>query len=368
MSKGGGSTKQVSEPWGPSQPFLKDIMGQAQQLYRSGGPEMYPGQTFAGPTQGQIGAWGNSFDYADSVFGGQAAPKFGQATDALGSALGGGGFGGLTGGAAGAAGGALSKMLSGAPDYSGLQGSIDAANAPIMRQFEQDILPGLNNRATFLGNPTGGIKTLNRVLPEIGERMSQNASVLTEAERNRALTAQQTGLGMYGDFLQGQGAQQLQGLSMFPSIMQAGMMPGSLAGQFADWGAGFEQKAIDDQRSQFDYYQNLPWQNLQNYNSIVQGFGGLGGTQTGREKQHTGAGDIGMGVASLALMFSDRRLKRDIERVGAMPSGLPLYRFRFEGDERVRVGAMSDEVRARFPDAVTRSLSGYDMVDYRKVA
>lgn len=103
--------------------------------------------------------------------------------------------------------GAINQALSGQGDYGGLQQAIDAANAPILRQFNEEIIPGLNSRATFLSNPTGGIKTLNRVMPEIGQRMNENAATLTEGERRRALDSQQNAMGLVSQGGLAQGSQ-----------------------------------------------------------------------------------------------------------------------------------------------------------------
>lgn len=386
---GGGTQTSTSEPWGPSQPYLKDVLSESQGLYRQGGPQYYPGQTFVGPTQGQVGAWNNALGYADQVFGGQQAPQFGQATGALSNALQGGQAGQLAGGYQQAAGTALGGMLSGQPDYSGLQASVDAANAPILRQFEQDILPGLNQRASFLNNPTGSIKELNRVLPELGERMNQNATMAYEGERQRALQAQQAGLGMYGQFAQ-QGMQsQLAGAGLFPTISAAGQYPGQLQEQFANWGAGYQQQQLDDQINRWNYNQNLPWQNLNNYNSLVQGFGGLGGSQTASAPagsrtasalggaiggaqiggQYGGGWGalIGAGLGGAGGYYSDRRLKTEIEPLGMLPNNLMVYRFRYMGTKGYVIGFMADEVQELYPHAVTRDPNGYLMVDYAKV-
>ena len=57
MSSGGGdqTTTQRTEPYAPAEPFLQDILGEAQNIYRSGvGREFYPGSTvvpFAEQTQ-----------------------------------------------------------------------------------------------------------------------------------------------------------------------------------------------------------------------------------------------------------------------------------------------------------------------------
>lgn len=60
MAKGGGSTQvQTSEPWAAQQPFLRDIYNQAQQLFRQGPQEYFPGSTVAGfspETQTALGA------------------------------------------------------------------------------------------------------------------------------------------------------------------------------------------------------------------------------------------------------------------------------------------------------------------------
>lgn len=97
----------------------------------------------------------------------------------------------------------------------------------------------------------------------------------------------------------------------------------------------------------------------QNYNAANQAY------------QNNLNGMYGIGSAALTagipLMFSDRRLKRDVRRIGKLASGLALYAYRYLWSSAVNVGAMADEVRRKFPAAVTR-IGAYDMVDYGKVA
>lgn len=69
------------------------------------------------------------------------------------------------------------------------------------------------------------------------------------------------------------------------------------------------------------------------------------------------------GAASLAGMFSDRRLKKNIIKVGAY-LGYPVYIFQYLWDTWA-VGVMSDEINQ---DAVFKHPSGYDMVDYGRIA
>jgi hypothetical protein len=65
-----------------------------------------------------------------------------------------------------------------------------------------------------------------------------------------------------------------------------------------------------------------------------------------------------------ALAFSDRRLKTDIKREGSTPSGLGIYSYRYKAGGERQLGAMADEVKRLYPDAVVRHESGFDMVDY----
>lgn len=73
-----------------------------------------------------------------------------------------------------------------------------------------------------------------------------------------------------------------------------------------------------------------------------------------------------MGLAGYGLLKSDRRLKQDIVKVGVYPNGLPKYEFAYRDAPEIRWrGVMADDVAERFPEAVTRNASGFQMVDYR---
>lgn len=65
-----------------------------------------------------------------------------------------------------------------------------------------------------------------------------------------------------------------------------------------------------------------------------------------------------------ALPFSDRRLKTDIERIGAM-NGIPVYRYKMRWSGEEQIGVMADEVD-HIPGAVIE-LGGLKTVDYGKV-
>tara|TARA_R110000772_G_scaffold33324_10_gene81224 strand:+ start:3250 stop:4647 length:1398 start_codon:yes stop_codon:yes gene_type:complete len=69
------------------------------------------------------------------------------------------------------------------------------------------------------------------------------------------------------------------------------------------------------------------------------------------------------GGASVAAMFSDRRLKTDIIKIGKY-LGYNVYKWTYLWGEKA-VGVMSDEINQ---DAVFKHPSGYDMVDYGRIA
>jgi hypothetical protein len=65
--------------------------------------------------------------------------------------------------------------------------------------------------------------------------------------------------------------------------------------------------------------------------------------------------------------WSDRRLKRDIVRLGASPSGLPIYSFQYVWGGPRYVGVMAQDMLKLRPDAVIYDESGYYKVDYSRI-
>lgn len=102
---------------------------------------------------------------------------------------------------------------------------------------------------------------------------------------------------------------------------------------------------------------NATAQNLGAFASLAGGLGGLlGGSSS----------SAGSGNSALAG-FSDRRLKKNIKKIGKLLSGLPLYTFQYIWDEMPYLGVMADEVEGVIPDAVFLHSSGYKMVDYARI-
>lgn len=77
---------------------------------------------------------------------------------------------------------------------------------------------------------------------------------------------------------------------------------------------------------------------------------------------------IGGIVGGILGIFSDPRLKTDVEKLAEMPDGLGVYRYRYLAgfglDESEQIGVMADEVAAIRPWALGPVVGGYATVNY----
>lgn len=104
------------------------------------------------------------------------------------------------------------------------------------------------------------------------------------------------------------------------------------------------------------------------YNNAYQGQ--LAAWQARQQSQGAMLGGLGsLAGTGLGLAFSDRRVKKDIEKVGKLDSGEKLYKYRYiwqNDDDPMQIGVMAQEIEKTNPDAVG-SLFGVRVVDYQKV-
>ena len=79
-------------------------------------------------------------------------------------------------------------------------------------------------------------------------------------------------------------------------------------------------------------------------------------------------GKLGGSAASAAgsmMMLSDERLKEDIEQVGELYDGQPVYKYRYIDSPMFQIGLMAQDVEQTYPDAVGE-IAGFKAVDYDK--
>ena len=63
--------------------------------------------------------------------------------------------------------------------------------------------------------------------------------------------------------------------------------------------------------------------------------------------------------------FSDRRLKHDVKEIGKTNDGLPIYSFKYNGNDQTQIGLMAQDVEKKKPEAVGVA-AGFKTVDYEK--
>lgn len=110
-----------------------------------------------------------------------------------------------------------------------------------------------------------------------------------------------------------------------------------------------------------------------NYLQQLSGLSGLGlqagGLVTNAGQRSTGgspstAGSIASAIGGIAGIFSDRRLKHAIEKIGEYADGLGIYIFSYLGSQRRHTGVMADEVERLRPWALGPRIAGYATVNY----
>lgn len=137
------------------------------------------------------------------------------------------------------------------------------------------------------------------------------------------------------------GALQQLGMGAYAPEMWAAQQYGNLFGT----GAGAQSQAYQNQLKQHEVNQAAS-------SSMWGGIGKLAGS-----------------LGSAAIMASDRRLKKDIQKIGDHPEGFGIYTFRYKDPELESLGVckgyMADEVELVRPDAVlTDPLTGMKAINY----
>ena len=171
--------------------------------------------------------------------------------------------------------------------------------------------------------------------------MSQTLGQMANQGYQNAAQNYMTGLGQIGNLgIQGQQA----GLQGAQAMMGAGTL-----------GQQTTQAGKSAMYNQFQQQQAYPFQVAQFLANIAEGTGALSGSTTTQTSPQS--------------FFSDVRLKEDIKQVGTAHNGLPIYTFKYKGDntEQTHIGYMAQDVEKVHPEAVGES-HGFKTVDYDKAS
>jgi hypothetical protein len=259
-------------------------------------------------------------------------------------------YGGMSGIGTGLAGGATSAMTAGQGFLDQAQGLM-GGTSPILQAMRQQQAQQLGdiggqqmmqqNRAMSARGMGGG--GLSDILG------MKTTSALGEQSRQGLLGIQQYGLQA------GQGFGQLGG-QMFGQAANLGQ-----AGTGAFTGArgtqqdllslqtGANEAATNQMAANFEAKQKYAAQQAAQQSAFGGKMGGL----------------IGQGLATFAM--SDRRMKRDITKVGTLDNGLPVYTYRLKGDSKYQMGVMAQELEKIQPENVL-TVDGIKYVDYSGIS
>ena len=236
MSKGDNQSSVNADPWDVAVPYMESGFKEAANLYNNNTPQYYTGQTQAGFSPDQLTAQQGIRDFAT-----QGAPSIMNP--------------------------ALSAYQQGTS-----ANMLDVANNPYV-----------NNMAQAAADRAMGALTPQMANIRSGAIMSGGYGGGRQgiAEGNALAgatdSANQAAAQIYGNAY-GQGlGHQANTLGMTGGLMGAGMQPYAALGASGGQQQGREQSLIQDAMAQQEFEQNLPYQQLQQYQSGITGFSPLVG-------------------------------------------------------------------------------------------
>lgn len=323
------STTQNTSPWGPTQAPLQSILDQAQRNYQTNTPQYFPNSTVAGFDPWQQYASQGAYNYAIDpnmlrgitsaqqgvnglMQGGSPVDPYAAYVDQAA-----GGAGRLIDGSFTRDGpsydpsNAINTMMGATPDYARSGELIKAATDPMIKSFQNDILPSIRGQFSGGVNYSGSRRTgFERKAGEgLANSIGQVSAGITADERNRAdnlrtqgvqLAGQQQGLNLQN---RGQRMNEIatgsnmiannalaggqfradntfRGASLAPSMYNLGLQPWQTIAGLGDANQMQNQRQIEDDVARWFFEQNAPNDALQQYLDTVLPISGMGGTST----------------------------------------------------------------------------------------
>lgn len=291
--------KQVTNtgPWAPQQPYIQKGFREASKWYDSGGPQYYEGNTVV-----------------------DRNPLINQSEDALMNYFGSSGVTGLLDSAQGATqnmlgqgpqgygalfddpnvGSAYSQLISGDPSPY-IKDAADAADADMMESFNRNVVPGIRDNMVLSGHYGGSTRSdmMNeRAVDDLTENMSQNRANMYQSSYENAQNRMLGGLGQAESARSGIGNESInrygQGMSGVPGLFDMNQEALSYPGLVGTDRMNYDQRVLDSDIDRWNYNQNLPLSNLQNYMGLIGGNYGNSGTTVNESRDS--AYNVGRGL------------------------------------------------------------------------
>lgn len=266
---GGGDTESttntVAEPWKGVQPYLSNLYGDVNKLYKAGMPEYYPGQTYINRDPLEDLAQQQNLAYSQQAMPGMIGDV--QRTNQF--------------------------MLS-APD---------AANNPyvtgmadtIERRLNRNLRENLYKENSDMANQYGqyGMDSFN-----IGKGIAERG---TQEAYGDAMSQ------LYGDAYKAGLEQQRSGMALAPQSIQMGMAPSEIMGQVGAYNRGEQELALQEDMSRYQYNTGSPYENIGWANQMYMGapWGGSSTSQmdgTSRSPLMGALGGAMMGASAAPML------------------------------------------------------------------
>ena len=327
-------------PWEAAQPMLQGILGQLNAGLNSTG--LTSGETGALNTLASNAARGNPYaaqigNYANELLGGGGATSQAGAVNQN----------------------YLDYRSAMAPYASGSMIGNNPALAAQLAQIQADVTNQVNGQFAAAGRDFSGANanTLGRGIaagtaPVIAAQYNQDVAN-QRAAQDAAYAAGNTNAGILSGLQQQGLANKGQGVTVAGNALDAD---------------NYSANAILAAEAQ---RRGIPVQALGLLAQIGVPIAGLGSQSTGTSNttnQMSGADQfskIAGGIGQLMKFIpSDLRLKEDIQQVGTLFDGTPVYGYRYKGAPAYHIGLMAQDVEKITPCAVIE-INGYKAVDYR---
>lgn len=206
----------TSEPWAEQKPYLQQIMGQAQQLYQSNGPQYYPKSTVAPFSKPQL-----------------QAQQAGMNRAMQGS-------------------GALRGANQYASDVMGGKYLNDPYNDQVFNSIQSKIMPAVNSNFAAAGRYGSGAHT-GAMTTALTDAYAPYASQMRQGELDRMSSM----------------------ASFAPELAQADYNDINAMYDIGSQQQMMAQSEMDDAKGRWDYYQDLPFNKLSQYLGLIGGnYGG----------------------------------------------------------------------------------------------
>ena len=289
-TEGGGTSTTTSSPL--QQPYYKQLIGQANNLYQQGLPNYYGGATVAGMTPAQMESMNQSANWATQGaqdMMGSVNQNFGQMMS--GKATMAQGYGGLTD----QFNGGLGQMMSGqvqtgeGTPWQGLADSYTQMAGEEAAKLNTQVRGGQVMSGQHGGSSRGDLLN-NQVMDAANDQVSNNLAAMYGNAYGQAQQQQSDAIGQYGRAslnAQNNAAQtQMGALQQYGSIMS---MPMQIAqGLYNQVGLPqqqMNQAIMNDAKQRYDYAAMKPWNNAAQFGNFLQG--NMGGTNTVGSSSHS---------------------------------------------------------------------------------